>query len=775
MPTSERQRVKELYEFGPFRVDPEKEILLRAGEPVPLTPKTFQILLVLVRHGRELVTKENLMRAVWPDTFVEEGNLSRNIFMLRKALGESPQEHRYVLTVPGRGYRFAQSVRLVSEQDLEIATANHSTIQSQVRRPGLWPWVILAGTLALAASSLWFFSHRKTLLTNTDTIVLADFGNSTGDPIFDGTLRRGLAVQLEQSPFLSLLSDDRVQQVLRLMDMPSDAPLTPALAREVCERTGSVAMLEGSISRLGSQYVLGLRARNCRTGEILDDELVQAARKEDTLDALSQLATRLRGRVGESLSTLERRDVPLAEATTRSLDALKAYSIGHKVLSSNGSAAALPHFLRATEMDPQFAMAYAYLGRTYGDIGESALSAENTGKAYQLRDRASDPERFFISASYDTQVTGNVEKAQQTCELWERTYPREITPHALLAGLIYQVSGQYARSVEESQKALELDPDFAIAYDILAYSNESLGQVEEAERALKRAKQRSLDIPWFLLHHYRIAFLKADTEAMERVAAQAQTSESDEVLSQQAFVLAYSGRMKQARRTSRRAIEMAVRKNQKETAALWEAGAAVREAFLGDVPEARKSAAEALGLSRNREVEYGVAMVFALSNDPISSETLARDLEKRFPEDTSVQLSYLPTLRALLDLDQGKPAKAIELLEVSVPHELRVPGSSIHGYFGALYPVYVRGEAYLAKHRGAEAAAEFRKILDHRGIVLADPVGALAQLQFGRALALSGDKAGAKTAYHEFLSLWKDADPDIAIFKQAKAEYIKLN
>jgi len=420
-------------------------------------------------------------------------------------------------------------------------------------------------------------------------------------------------------------------------------------------------------------------------------------------------------------------------------------------------------------------MAYAYLGRTYGDIGESALSAENTSKAYQLRDCASDPEKFFITASYDTQVTGNMEKAQQTCQLWARTYPRDPTPHALLGGLIYQVSGQYEKAVEESQKALDLDPDFAIAYDILAYSNESLGRVEEAEKVLERAEQRNLDIPWFLLHRYRIAFLKGDSKAMQRVAAQAQSSESDEVLSQQAFVLTYAGQIKLARLTSDRAIELALRKNQKETAALWQAGAALREAFLGDAPEAKKSSAEALGLSKNREVEYGVAVALALSDDPVSSETLARDLEKRFPEDTSVQLSYLPTLHALLDLGQGKPAKAIEHLEVSIPHELGVPGSSIHGYFGALCPIYVRGEAYLAEHRGAEAAAEFRKILDHRGIVLADPVGALGTLQYGRALALSRNKTDARTAYREFLSLWKNADSDIAIFKQAKAEYMKLN
>jgi len=414
MPAGANPKVKELYEFGPFRVDPEKEILQRAGEPIPLTPKTFQILLVLVRHSNEVVTKEDLMKTVWPDTFVEEANLSRNIFMLRKALGERPQDHRYVVTVPGRGYRLAENVHLVPDE-LSIVAASHSTVQVQVEETRPWGWILMAVILLLAvtAGAFRFFSHRAPALTEKDTVVLADFANSTGDTVFDGTLRQGMAVQLEQSPFLSLISEARIQHTLRLMGRSADAPLTPELAREICERLGSAAVLEGSIANLGSQYVLGLRAKSCRTGDILDEEQVQATRKEEVLNALSQIASKFRTRVGESLSTIERHDTPLAEATTSSLEALQVYSAAWKVHASSGATPALPLFRRATELDPQFAMAHASLGRMYADLDEFDLSAKSISRAWQLRDRASDREKFFITAVYEMLVTGNLRSSRE--------------------------------------------------------------------------------------------------------------------------------------------------------------------------------------------------------------------------------------------------------------------------------------------------------------------------------------------------------------------------
>ena len=779
-----------LYEFGPFRVDPDKQVLLREDHPVAITPKAFETLLMLVRRSREVVTKDELMKAVWPDAFVEEQSLSQNIFTIRRALGETPEDRRYIVTVPGRGYRFAAQVRTVMEDgedlllesrsrsQMVIEQTEHGTMPALPEAPhhkAIWKHAspIIAVVVLVALGAVFFLRRRPpTALGAPNSVLIADFANTTGDPVFDGTLRQGLEVQLEQSPFLSLISDDRVQRILRMMNQPPNARLTPELAREICQRTASSAVLEGSITRLGSQYVLGLRARDCHTGDMLDEEQAQAERKEDILNALNQIAAKFRTRVGESLSAIEKHGTPLAEATTSSLEALKAYSMGLQALSSTGSAKALPLFKRATEIDPKFAMAYAYLGRTYGDTGESTLSAESTTKAYQLRDRSNDQEKFFIVASYDTQVSGNVEKAQQTCELWAQTYPREMFPHALLAGLIYQVTGRYENAVAESEKAIALDKDFAIGYDILAYSQESLGKVEDAENTLQRASVRKLEIPWFSLHRYRIAFLRGDTAGMERVAALG--SRADEIANQESFALAYAGRLQQARKMSQRAAQLAIENAQGETASLWETGAALHEAFLGNSSVARQNAITALTLSRNREVEYGAALALALSGDSSRAEGLANDLERRFPEDTSVRLSYLPTLRAVLAVSQSQPAKAIDLLQIASLNELGQPRSSIHGFFGALYPIYVRGQAYLALRQGSAAAAQFQKILDHRGIVISDPIGALAHLQLARALVLSGDKMKAKSAYEDFLALWKDADHEVPILKLAKAEYARL-
>src|SRR5208337_2297919 len=395
----------------------------------------------------------------------------------------------------------------------------------------------------------YFYFHRTPKLTDKDTIVLADFTNTTGDPVFEGTLRQGLAVQLEQSPFLSLVTEEHIQKALRLMGQAADARLTPQLAREVCERTASAAVLEGSVASLGSQYVLGLRAKNCRTGDVLDEEQVQAARKEDVLNALSQIAIKFRTRIGESLTTVEKHDTPLEEATTPSLEALKAYSAAWKLLSSTGSAAALPLFKRATEIDPKFAMAHALLGRMYGDIGESDLSAESTSKAYQLRDRASDREKLFITAAYDLQVTEDLEKAQETCEAWAQTYPRETAPHDFLAGIIYPVVGKYEQAVEEAKKAIELDPDFAITYHILACRYQNLDRLGEAENTLQRASERKLETPDLLLQRYDIAFLKGDQAGMEREAAlgQGKSGTAEWISHHEGFVLAYSGHLQQAR------------------------------------------------------------------------------------------------------------------------------------------------------------------------------------------------------------------------------------
>jgi len=639
-----------------------------------------------------------------------------------------------------------------------------------------WASIGVAVALVVLMVGGYFYFRRTPKLSDKDTIVLADFTNATGDSIFDETLRRGMAVQLEQSPFLSLVSEERIQQVLSMMSQPAGARLTPEVAREVCERTGSAAVLDGSIASLGSKYVLGLRARSCRTGDILDEEQVEAGRKEDVLNALSQMASLFRTRAGESLATVQQYDAPLAEATTPSLEALKAYSMAQRILFSAGSAAAEPLFKRATEIDPQFAMAYAYLGRLYGDLGEPDLSAEAGRRAYELRDHATDRERFFIDTTYFMQVTGNLEKAQQTLVLWAQTYPRDVAPAGLLSGGIYPVFGKYKLAIEEAQKAIALDPNFPFGYANLAFNNIYADHLASAEDALQRASQRRIEIPEFLVAQYFLAFLKNKQKEVDQVtaAAEGRPGAEDWIASLVGSVLAYSGQAQQAKNMSRRAGELARQAARAESATLYEAAAAVWEGFFGNASEARRGALVILGTSKSRDAEYGAAVAVALAGDSSHAQSLANDLEKRFPEDTSVRFSYLPVLSALIALNHGEATKAIDLLNIAIPYELGTPSSTFNGNFGALYPIYVRGQAHLAAQQGTEAAAEFQRILDHRGIVLSDPIGGLTRLQMARAYVMQGDTAKAKTTYQDFLALWKDADPDIPIYKQAKAEYAKL-
>ena len=656
-----------------------------------------------------------------------------------------------------------------------VTTSAKARVESALGKH--WKLIVPAAVAALALSVAGYsYLHRPAKLTDKDTIVLADFTNTTGDPVFDGTLRRGLAVQLEQSPFLSLISEQRILHTLSLMGRASDARLTPELAHEVCERTASAAVLDGSIANLGSQYVLGLRAKNCRTGDVLDEEQVEVARKEDVLNALTQIASKFRTRVGESLVTVEKHDTPLAEATTPSLEALKAYSMGWKVAASPGGDAAIPFFKHAVEIDPKFAIAYASLGLMYGSSGETELGTENTRKAYELRDRASDNEKFFITAYYDGRATGNQKKAQQTCEAWAQAYRREWTPHSFLAGFIYPVLGEHEKAAEEAQKAIELAPDFGVGYALLGSNSLSLGRLEAAEDAVRRASERKIEIPLLALVRYDVAFLKGDSGGMQReVAAARGKSGVEELISDhQAFALAYTGHLQEATKILRRASDLAQQAAHREKAAGFETRAALWEAFYGDKLTAKPAAMAALALAKNREVQYGAALALAIAGDSSQAQTLTNDLESSFPEDTSVKFNYLPVVRAFLALNHGDPAKAIEILQVAVPYELGQPRSSQTGFFGALYPIYARGQAYLAAGQAVEAAREFHEILYHPGIMVGDPIGVLAHLQLGRAYAMQGDTIKAKAAYQDFLTLWKDADPDIPVLKQAKAEYAKL-
>jgi len=643
-----------------------------------------------------------------------------------------------------------------------------------------WKMIVPAAALLALSVTAYFYFDRAPTLTDKDTIVLADFDNTTGDPVFDDTLRQGLSVELQQSPFLSLISDRQVQTQLALIGQPREARLTADVAQQICERTASAIVLEGSIASLGSQYVLGVRAKDCNTGNILNEQQIQAARREDVLNSLSEIVRTLRTRLGESRATVEKHSTPLADATTPSLEALKAYSTGMKVNVASGTAAAIPFFQRAVAIDPKFAIAYASLGLAYSGAGESVLSAQNTTRAWQWRDRVSDRERFFIDFTYDRQVTGNLEKAYQTLELWLQTYPRgplsEPHPEALLGGLATQGTGRFDRGIETARKLTVADPDFLYGYANLASAYFYVDRFEEAESVLRRATERKLEDPGLLMFGYNLAVLMGDKGQMDRTVALAKgiRGAAHPLANAEALALVRSGRLKLARQSSDRARELAGQAGGREAAASYQAARAVWEAVCGHAAAAKTNAAAALALSNGRDVEYAVGLAWALSGDSSRSQPLADDLEKRFPEDTFVRFTYVPVLRALSALERGKPTDSVEQLQVALPYELAVNGLNFNFYLGGLYSAYVRGEALFAAHRYADAVAEFQKILHHRGIVGTDPIGALAHLQLGRAFALSGDLVKSKTAYQDFLSLWNDADPDIPIFKQAKAEYAEL-
>jgi len=632
---------------------------------------------------------------------------------------------------------------------------------------------IFMGLLALAVGTYFYF-RRVPKLTDKDTIVLADFANTTGDSVFDDTLRQGLAVQLAQSPFLNILSEQRVRDTLKLMGRSPGERLVPDTARDLCQRTGSRAYLSGSIASLGAQYVLGLSAVDCNTGDLLSQEQVQAAREEDVLKALDQAAIKLREKVGESFGTVQKYDTPLDQATTPSLEALKAYSLGNKTQRENGDTAAIPFYKRAIELDPKFAKAYASLGASYSNLGETASASENVKKAYELRDRVSEHEKFSIAAFYYTFVTGELEKANETYMLWAQTYPRSPGPHHNLS-VNYGYLGQYDKAVAETLESLRLDPGSSDSYGDLVQYYFFLNRFDDARATYQQAMARRLDSASLHFNMYCVAFLQGDAAEMQRqmVWAVGKPGIEDILLSYQSDSEAFSGHLGKAREFSRRAVESARGADEKESAAEWQMNAALREAEFGNATRAREETASAMALVLTRDVQILAGLAKARSRGSGGAQETADELEKQNPLNTVINGYWLPTMRAAVEINHNDPSKAIELLQTTASTELGNPLPQVNGgvFF---YPIYVRAQAYLLLHRGSEAAAEFQKFLAHRGVVGNCPLGSLARLGLGRAYAMQGDTAKAKAAYQDFLTLWKDADPDIPILVAAKAEYVKL-
>ena len=749
--------------FGAFELDLRAGELHKQGLRVKLQEQPFRVLNVLLHQPGEVVTRDELRASIWPaDTFVDfDNSLNTSINKLREALGDSAESPRFIETLPRRGYRFIAPV---------------SSTNGKGTAPSAWPialthrWKIVLPVVAVLAAlvggGLIWRARQVRRLTDKDTIVLGDFTNLTGDAVFEGTLREGLSVQLEQSPFLSLVSEEGIHQRLRMMERLANTRLTPEITREVCQRTSSAATLDGSIALIGSRYTLILRAVNCANGDLLASTEAQATDKSHILDALGKAASEMRRRLGESLSSVQKYNTPLEQATTPSLEALQAYNFAGNTDNDTASLALLQ---RAVQLDPNFAMAYSALAYT----ADSDLSARSARKAFELRAGLSELEKLRIEADYYYFGTGDLVKALRSAEVGALTYPREADfPGNLL--LCSRALGQYEAGLKESLEWLRLTPHSSWPYRLLATDYLYLNRVEEAEATAKEARAKGLDsrLPPVL---YEIAFYRNDTSEMARLAGSAAGEAEDEdlLLALHADTAAYLGHLGEAREIVRQAADSAGRAADKEKAASYYAASAVREALFGNAGRAVQQAILAKRRASGRDVDYGSALALAYAGHAGQAQALADDLDKRFPEATVVQFNYLPTLRAKLALLHSNPQEALVILGAASPYELGLPALNFYNWPN-LYPAYVRGEAYLAAHQGREAAAEFQKILDHRGIVLNEPIGALAHLGLARAYSLQGDTAKSRAAYQDFLTLWKDADPDIPILKEAKAEYAKL-
>jgi serine/threonine protein kinase/tetratricopeptide (TPR) repeat protein len=667
----------------------------------------------------------------------------------------------------------ASTLTVTSSSARATSTAAPGARQSKFRKI-----LILALSVLVAGfivGGLYFRSRavpgaKTAPLTEKDTVVLADFDNATGDPVFDGALKQALAVQLGQSPFLNILSDRKVEETLRLMGQKPNERITRDLARELCIRTGSKAIILGSVSNLGGQYVIGVDAVSCNSGDTLAKEQEEAPSKQDVLKALGTAAAVLRTTLGESLASVQKFDVPV-EATTTSLEALKALSMGITTFRAKGNAEAIAFYKRALELDPNFAVAYASLGLVYANLGQASLAAENIKKAHALSDHVSEREKYRIAALYYSYVTGDLEQSSQVYELWAKSYPLDAVPHNNL-GYIYAELGQYEKALAETQQSQSLEPT-VIGYTNLADVYLSLNRTDDARKMIEQAQERKFEGDVVHLTLYQLAFIEGDAAEMEKQVewAAGKPGTEDRLLSTQSDTEAFYGRLGRARDFSRRAVDAAVRSDSKEAAAMWQVNAALREAEFGNAGTAKQDVAAALTLAPGRDVTLLSGLALARAGETGRAKAIVTELEKTYPSQTMLKVYWLPTLKAAVELDANNPAQALIFLEAAAPYEL---GSPPQFQDATLYPVYIRGQAFLATHNGAAAAAEFQKFLGHRGVVLNYPLGGLAHLGLARAYVMAGDTVKAKAAYQDFFALWKDADPDVTILKEAKGEFAKL-
>jgi len=773
---SDPVRIRETLRLGEdLELDLRSHQLRRAGRVLKVERIPLEVLLLLVERQGQVVTREEIVDRVWgKSVFLDTDNsINGAVRKIRHVLKDDPEQPRFVQTVTGRGYRF---IGPIIEQ-LPSARSSGSELKEvspPTARP-TWTWAILGSgilLLLIALSAALIRSHASAKLTEKDTIILADFTNKTGDPVFDEALKQALSVVLTESPFINVASDVQVSQMLRRMGRAANDPLTRDLTMEVCLRLGGKAVLIGSISNLGSHYVVSLQALGCANGEMLATGQAEAASKETVLKTLGGVISQVRGKIGESLESLRKYDFP-ADTTTKSLEALKAFSMGQKALRERGEIEAIPFFQRSVQLDPDFALAYANLGRAYEDLGEDSSAVEDITTAYNLRDRLSEREQYYITTLYCETVTGDMERAKEAGELWTQTYPRDGVAREKL-GTVYGELGDNENANAQSQEALRLDPESTINVSNAITSSVSLDRMEEAQRILDAARKRGLDGPVIHESAYSLAFLRDDIAEMQQQTEWAATQGDEEfpLFADEADTAAYHGQFRKARDLSRRAVEFAIHHEAKETAALSQLDIAFSELETGNPSLAMQSVRAAQSLSSSRNVKVVAALALARMGKGAAAEALARKLEQENPSNTLIKFYWLPSLRASLEVHAGDPKAALSLLQIAAPYDLcQISGVSSES---SMYPAYIRGEAYLMMHNGAAAAAEFEKLLNHRGVVQDSILGALSLLQLGRAEVRAGDSASARKHYSNFFFLWQNADRDVPIFKQAMAEYSKL-
>jgi len=816
---------QKLLRFGIFELNLATEELRKDGVQFKLAPQPFRILALLASQAGQIVSREEIRQQIWGgETYVDfEHGMNQCIKQIRTVLGDNPDNPVYVETIPRKGYRFLAEVTIKTFASQPAVVESESGLHSilpaavgiapvaqaapaddKVLSPagvGIQGAAVLAAPAAAAAAPapakalvpetighrswlrvalvtlvfvaliagiFYWHSQRASALTEKDTVVLADFLNTTGDALFDSALRQSLTFDLEGSPFINILSEERVNEQLRYMGQPSNARLTPEVTRQVCQRSGSKAIIVGSISALGSHYLIGLEAIDCASGESLGREQEEADSREHITKALSKAASNMRRKLGESLASVQKFNKPAEDATTPSMEALVAFNQG-RLAQITGQGDPIFYFKRALELDPNFGVAYAALAAMYGDAGQMSLALQYYNKAYELRDRVSPQERFYIEGNYAS-ISGELSKSAQIYTAWAQSYPGNYKPHLNLSD-IYSRTGQYEKAVADALEALQLSPNNVLAYTDLIKNYIALDRLDMAKSYFEQAQARKLDYPFLRYYRYLIGFLRNDAAAMQQQFdwAMGKPGAEDLLLSAQSDTEAFYGRMGKAGDLSQRAVQSAKRADTPETAASWKANAALREAEVGHAAQARQQALEALALAPGQDVQVVAALALARAGDLAMASKIADQLDQQYPHDTMMQGFSLPIIRAAIQLSNSNPAKAIDALQEATPYEYG--GQSI----GYLYPAYLRGEAYLKAGQGQQAAAEYGKVIGHPGIMLNFVTGALARLQLARAQTMTGDQGAARKSYQDFLSLWKEADADVPILQAGKAEYQRLN